>query len=269
MHTVSLSPSVSLRIYASTQPHNLKIANLQKGLVLVINRTEAVGEGTGFGLPVLIYSDETYFSGLSALYVSQRGGYCVIVKEFIMDVIARNSFRNVTLENRAARGFIERLSDLYQGHPEFRFLTLKGLSGRVSIGKAFLKAPSKGKVIVTYTVDKSRITVKADFKKLEKSGLQKIFMLNEQGTELFRRYTDSLGKELWDEKIGAWDETGGEWACLQTLKGEIGFRLWRVQNGVLRRGREFLQGSLDWVGLDYEVSCKSDVFQYVIDVLGG
>ena len=267
-HTFSLSDPVSLRVYAGTEPHNLKIADLQKGLILVVNGTEAVGEGTGFGLPVLLYSDETYFSGSSRLYVSQPGDCCVVVKEFIMDRVARNSFRNITLENHAARSFIERLSDLYQGHPRFRFLTLKDLTGRMSIGKVFLKVPSKGKVTVTYTVDKSRIMVKADFKKLEKSGLQKIFMLNEQGTGFFRRYTDSLGTELKDDKIGAWDGTGGEWACLQTLRGEIGFRLWRVKNGVLRRGREFLEGSLDWVGLEYEISRKSDVFEYVIDVLG-
>lgn len=267
-HTFSLSDPVSIRIYASTEPRNMKIADLQKGLILVVNGTEAVGEGTGFGLPVLAYSDETYFSGSSKLYVSTRGNRCVVAKEFIMDRVARNSFRNVTLENRAARSFIERLSDLYQGYPRFRFLTLKDLAGRMSIGKVFLKAPSKGKVTVTYTVDKSRITVKADFKKLEKSGLQKIFMLNEQGTGFFGRYTDSLGTELRDDQIGAWDGTGGEWACLQTFRGEIGFRLWRVKNGVLRRGREFLEGSLDWIGLDYEISSKNDVFEYVIDVLG-
>jgi hypothetical protein len=268
MHTFSLSDPVSLRVYSSTEPRNLKIADLQKGLILIVNGTEAVGEGTGFGLPLLVYSDETYFSGSSKLYVSQRGDCCVVVKEFIMDRVARNSFRNVTLENRAARSFIERLSDLYQGHPRFRSLTLKDLTGRMSIGKVFPKAPSRGKVTVTYTIDKSYIMVKADFKKLGKSGLQKIFMLNEQGTGFFRRYTDSLGTELKDEKIGAWGGTGGEWACLQTLRGEIGFRLWRVKNGVLRRGREFLEGSLDWVGLDYEISNRSDVFEYVIDVLG-
>ncbi|HVP16703.1 MAG TPA: hypothetical protein VMT42_04995 [candidate division Zixibacteria bacterium] len=266
-HTFSLSHSVSLRIYASTEPHNLKIADLQKGLILIIDGTEAVGEGTGFGLPVLMYSDETYFSASSSLYVSQRGDCSFVIKEFVMDRVARNSFRNVTLENRAARSFIERLSDLYQAHPRFRFLTLKDLTGRMSIGKAFLKAPSKGRVTVTYTFDKSRISVKADFKKLERRGLQKIFMLNEQGSGFFRRYTDSLGTELWDDKIGAWDGTGGEWACLQTLRGEIGFRLWRIKNGVLRRGREFLEGSLDWVGLDYEIKSKGGVFQYVIDVL--
>jgi hypothetical protein len=82
---------VSLRIYTSAEPRNLKIADLQKGLILVVNGTEAVGEGTGFGLSVLLYSDETYFSGSSRLYVSQRGDCCVVVKEFFMDRVARNS----------------------------------------------------------------------------------------------------------------------------------------------------------------------------------
>jgi len=268
VHTFPLSDSVFLRVYASTEPRNLKIAELQKGLIMGIDRTEAVGEGTGFGLPVLIYSDETYFSGSSRLYASYRDGCPSVVKEFAMDRVARNNFRNVTLENRAARSFIEWLSDLYQAHPRLRPLILKGLTGRINIGKVFLKVPSKGIITVIYSFGKSGITVKADFKKLEKSGLRKIFMLNEQGTEFFRRYTDSLGTELLDDKIGAWDQTGGEWACLQTLDGEIGFRLWRVKNGVLRRGREFLEGSLDWVGLDYEIRGKTDVFQYVIDVLG-
>jgi hypothetical protein len=257
---------VSLRVYASTQPLNGKIANLQKGLILVIDGAEAVGEGTGFGLPVLVYSDETYFSGNSSVHVSQRDGGCIIRKEFTMDRVARNSFRNVTLENRAARTFIAHLSDLYQKHRRFRLLTLKDLTGRMSIGKAFLEAASMGRVTVTYAVDKSCITVKADFKSLKKRGLEKIFMLNEQGSRLFRKYDDSHGTELTDNKIGAWDAVDGEWACLKTSKGEIGFRLWRVENSVLRRGREFLEGSLDWVGLDYEISRGTDVFEYAVDV---
>jgi len=268
-HTCSVSDSVSLRIYSGTKPHNLKIADLQKGLILVINGTEAVGEGTGFGLPVLAYSDETYFSGTSRLHVSHRSNRCIIIKEFTMDRVARNSFRNVTLENRAARTFIEHLSDAYQKHLQLRLLALKGLTEKTGIGKAFPKAAPMGNVTVTYTVENTRTTVKADFKTLEKKRLCRIFMLNEQGSQVFRKYTDSTGTELMDSEIGAWDGTGGEWACLKTLRGEIGFRLWRARGGVLRRGREFLKGSLDWVGLDYEISRKVDVFEYVIDVLGG
>jgi hypothetical protein len=258
---------VSLRAYASTEPLNGKIADLQKGLILVIDGVEAVGEGTGFGLPVLVYSGETYFSGSSSVYVSQRPSGCIIRKEFTMDRVARNSFRNVTLENRAARTFITHLSDLYQKHRRFRLLTLKDLTRRISIGKAFLEAASMGRVIVTYTVDESCITVKADFKNLKKRGLEKIFMLNEQGSRLFRKYIDSRGTELTDDMIGAWDAVVGEWACLKTSRGELAFRLWRVEKSVLRRGQEFLQGSLDWVGLDYEIGRGNDVFEYAVDVL--
>lgn len=267
-HTFPISDSVSLRIYPSTRPHNSKIADLQKGLILVYNQTETVGEGTGFGLPVLVYSDETYFSASSTVHVSQRGNCCIIRKMFTMDRVARNSFRNVTLENRAARNFIAHLSDLYQRHPRFRFLTLKDLTGKMSIGKTFPEAASMGTVTVTYIVDKPHVTVKVDFNRLERRGLQKVFMLNEQGSKFFRKYIDSQGILLTDNEIGAWDRACGDWASLETLKGELGFRLWRVENSVLRRGREFLEGSLDWAGLDYEVSPGKLVFEYVIDVLG-
>lgn len=267
-HTFSVSSSVSLRIYSGTEPRNWKIAGLQKGLILVINGTEAVGEGTGFGLPVLVYSHETYFSASSRVYVHQRHNRCIIRKEFTMDRIARNSFRNVTLENRAARSLIEHLSELYQKHRRFRLLTLKDLTGKICIGKTFPAAAPKGKVTVTYVKDKSRLTVKADFKSLKRRGLKKIFMLNEQGTKFFGKYTDSRGTELTDKELGAWEDVGGEWACVTTPTGELGFRLCRVGDSVLRKGREFLEGSLDWVGLDYEISPGNDVFEYVIDVLG-
>jgi len=267
-HTCPISDAVSLRVYSSTEPHNSKIAYLQKGLILVIGGAEAVGEGTGFGLPVLVYTDETYFSGSSKIHVSHRADCCIIWKEFTMDRVARNSFRNVALENHAARGLITHLANLYQKHPGFRFLTLKELTRRMSINKVFPKTEPIGNVTVTYKIDKSCITVSADFKDLNRNGLQKIFMLNEQGSKLFRKYTDSKCTELMDKEIGAWDTVDGEWACLKTLNGKFGFRLWNVKSSVLRRGREFLDGSLDWVGLDYEISRRDDVFGYAIDVLG-
>ena len=46
-HTCPISDAVSLRVYSSTEPHNSKIAYLQKGLILVIGGAEAVGEGAG------------------------------------------------------------------------------------------------------------------------------------------------------------------------------------------------------------------------------
>ncbi|MGB8781442.1 MAG: hypothetical protein WCD81_12440 [Candidatus Bathyarchaeia archaeon] len=267
MHTFPFSSSASFRIYSSTEPHNWKIRDLQKGLILVYNGTETVGEGTGFGVPVLVYSDETYFSGSSKVDVSQSDGSRTVCKEFVMDRVTRNRFRNVTLENRIARRFFTRLADVYQTHPKLRSLTLKDLTGKMDVDTTFLKAISRGKVVVTYTMGGPRVVVKADFRDLERRGLQKIFMLNEQGSKFFREYEDSEGAELVDTHIGAWDGISAKWGCLKILNGEFGFRLWRVEDSLLRRGREFLEGSLDWVGLDYEVNPRMDVFEYVIEVL--
>jgi hypothetical protein len=269
MHTFPFSSSASFRIYSSTEPHNWKIGDLQKGLILVHNGIETVGEGTGFGVPVLVYSDETYFSGSSKVDVSKSDGPPTVCKEFVIDRVARNRFRNVTVENRIARRFFTRLADVYQRHPRFRFLTLKDLTGKMDVNTTFLKASSRGKVAVTYAIDGPRVVVRADFRDLQRTKLEKIFMLNEQGSRFFREYADSEGAELIDTAIGAWDGINAKWGCLKILNGEFGFRLWKTEDSVLRRGREFLEGSLDWVGLDYEVNPMIDIFGYRIEVLDG
>jgi hypothetical protein len=268
MHDFPMSNHVGVRIYSGTRPHIWKIADLQKGLILVHDGTETVGEGTGFGLPVLVYSNETYFSATSKVHVSQHENRCIICKEYLMDRIARNRFRNVKLENRTARAFFAYLASLYQRHAHFRFLTLKNLIGKMHVDTAFAKAEPMGKVTVTYTITKPHIWVKTDFRDLNKKRLERVFMLNEQGSKYFRKYADSQGMELVDGKIGAWDAISAEWACLKVLDGKFGFRLWRAEDGALRRGREFLKGSLDWVGLDYEVNPQNDVFEYEIEILG-
>ena len=267
-HTVPVSDSTGLRVYSDTKPHIWKIADLQKGLILVHNGTETVGEGTGFGLPVLVYSDETYFSATSKLHVAQYENRWVIRKEFIMDRMARNSFRNVILENRKARDLLAFLAHLYRVHPQFRFLTFKDLTRKMNIDTAFVKAKPKGRVTVTYTIDNQCILVNADFEHVKKENLQKIFMLNEQESRFYRKYSDSEGIQLTDEKIGAWDGINAEWACLMALHGTLGFRLRKVENAILRRGREFLRDSLDWVGLDYEINPENAVFEYPIEIVG-
>jgi hypothetical protein len=113
------------------------------------------------------------------------------------------------------------------------------------------------------------VLVGIDFSLLKRKNLQKIFILNEQGSSFFRRYLDSNGTELIDKQIDAWDETKAEWGCITDLQGKVGFRLWRIKNSVLRRGREFLEDSLDWIGLDYEINPKTGAFKYEIEIFWG
>jgi hypothetical protein len=266
--TIRISDLISLRVYRDTRPRNLKIANLQKGLILVYEGNELVGEGTGFGLPVLVCSDQTYFSGSSTIRVSQQDDRWSIHKEFIMDRTARNRFKNITLENRLARDLVAYLPRLYQMHPKLRFLRLKGVTQRIDISTSFVQTKPIGKVNVIYAIDKQRISISADFKNLERDKLEKMFMLNEQGSRFFRKYSDSQRTQLEDSKIGAWDGIQAEWASLKLTDNEVGFRLWKKKNSILRRGREYLKDSLDWVGLDYELSPETLLFEYPIEILG-
>lgn len=265
---IPISNSLALRVYSSAKPHNWKIAGLQKGLIPIHNGTEMIGEGTGFGVPVLVYPEGTYFSATCKVCLSQYNNYWTIRKEFIIDRMARNRFRNITLENRAARALFASLAGMYQRHRHFRFLKLKGLTGKMHVETAFVKAMSMGKVTVAYTIVGRRIRVRVDFKNLKRRNLQKIFILNEQGSRFFRKYNDSRGIELMDEKIGAWEIINTEWASLTIPHSGFGFRLWKVDKAILRAGREFLKDSLDWVGLDYETSPATSVFEYLIEIVG-
>jgi hypothetical protein len=267
-HTVPLSNSLALRIYSDTKPHNSHIANLQKGMILVHKGAEVIGEGTGFGVPVLLYPDETYFSGAARVYVSQQSDLKIIRKEFCMNKVPRKRIRTVRLKSQTLRVISNLVADVYQKHKHLRLLTLKKLSGSLGVHTSFVRTVPAGTVVVTYSLCRDRIEVKTDLSLLKKENLQRIFVLNEQGSRFFRRYSDSHGTVLVDRQIGAWDTIEADWASLSDLQSRVGFRLKKTRNSVLRRGREFLEGCLDWAGLDYEINPTNVFFEYEIEILG-
>jgi hypothetical protein len=269
-HTCSISDSLALRIHSDTKPLNLKIANLQKGMIFMLNGAEVVGEGTGFGVPIGKYSNEIVFSGSSFLQVQKQDNFVIIRKEFLMDLIERGKFRNLKLENMKLRGIMDSVSLLSQEHKrlaQFILLT-KGLLLKFGVKSTFVRTVPKGKVIVTYIVDRNRILVKLSFSELDRTNLQKVFMLNEQGAHFFRKYSDSEGLNLDDEEIGVWDDVIAQSAKITDSQGRIGFSLKNVEGTVLRRGREVVKGHLDWIGLDYELNPEDDQFEYEIEIFG-
>ncbi len=269
-HTYPISDSVALRIHSDTKPQNMKIANLQKGIVLLYKGVEVVGEGTGFGVPIIKYFDETIFSSSSFLEVHKHENNVIVQKEFLMDIISRDKFRNLKLENAKVRKKIDFISLLYQKHRHLAqvILLTKGLLFKFGVESAFVRTASKGKVIVTYTIDRNRILVKLSFNQLDQNNLRKIFVLNEQGAHFFRKYSDSEGLKLNDEEIGAWAGVTAKSAKIADTQDRIGFRLKNIEGTVLRRGREAVKGSLDWIGLDYELNSIDEQFEYEIEVFG-
>src|SRR4030067_1577146 len=98
--SIPISDYLALDAYSCTKPHNLKIASLQKGLVVVCNGTERIGEGAGFGFPVVVCPKESYFSGSATVSLSKTSQAITVRKEFVMDRTDRNKVGNMRLENK-------------------------------------------------------------------------------------------------------------------------------------------------------------------------
>lgn len=269
MYTVPVSNFLSLRLYADTRPHNHLIADLQKGLILVHREKELVGEGTGFTVPIVRYRNKTYFSGSSTMHVSKKSCETAIVKEFVLDMISREHVRRVQIETAAMRKIRMRFEELYMKHKQWRMLPLANLPKNLGVQRSFVRTKPMGKVAIAYRICPRLIHVSADFNLSERGSVQKIFLLNEQGSKYFRKYSDSNCSVLRDTQIGAWEKVESQWACVSTQNGEVGFRLWQTKDATLIRGREFLKGTFDWVGLDYELSPRKTEFEYDIEILRG
>lgn len=255
-------------MYSDARPKYLHIANLQKGLIFVYRNMELVGEGTGFGVPIVLYQDRTYYPGSSTLRIWQENDCLMVAKQFVLDMISEIRFGDIKTENKIIRKLIRVSDELYMKHKHLRLLILVNLSKKFGAHRSFVKVKPRGSIDVTYRIHPPRIRVEADFTSLERRDLQKIFLLNEQSSRYFRKYEDSDGTVLFDKQIGEWEIVESEWACLSDKGGAVCFRLWKVEDAVLHRGREFLENTLDWVGLDYEVSPNKTCFEYDIEIFG-
>jgi hypothetical protein len=142
----------------------------------------------------------------------------------------------------------------------------KSILETLGVQTSFVRVKPLGTVPIVYHFERSRIKVEADFSSLKRDGLERLFLLNEQASTHFRKYHDSGGTVLFDEKIGPWEKVHADWASFSTGTGDVGFRLWNVKDAVMHRGREFLRDTFDWIGLDYEISPEETSFEYDIEI---
>jgi hypothetical protein len=265
-YAIPISKCIALKTSVDTRPHNLITASLQKGLRFVYRQKEMVGEGTGFGVPVILCSDETYFSGSSRLYLCRQRDSITVRKEFVMDKIQRKELGGIRLENQKLRAAWKSMDRLYQKHRHLQIFAT-ALGGKLGVHFSFLKIEPIGKVILTYSAIKNRLNIGVDLNLTMRKKLRKVFLLNEQGTAFFRNYSDSTGIQLADNQIGAWQRVEAESACISDMQRRVGFSLQKKKDSILHVGRELLQGSADWIGLDYELSNWNGTFEYGIEFL--
>jgi hypothetical protein len=98
----TLSNGFSVRFYEDSRPHNGKLAPVRKGAVLVRDGNETIGEGAGFGAPVLHHGGKTYYS-LNATASRLSDG---VAKNFSMDAVEVGESYHKTFEPVAPVGSI-------------------------------------------------------------------------------------------------------------------------------------------------------------------
>jgi len=268
-YTLPLGRNLAFRVYADSRPHNLETARLQKGLVLMFNEKEIIEEGMGFGVPVAIFSDKTYFSGSAQVSSSEDGKNKTILKHFFMDTVSRKSWKGgVYVDNPLYKLFSGSLASTYRDYPASRrvIFPLIKLRNKVGVRTHFTKVESRGEVTVTYKIKRNGLDITADLTKLNKNHCRKVLLLNEQGSTFFRKFFDSDSLSFTDEKIGAWDLIKVDWACFSNLDNTLSFCLRGLPNCRLFRGREHIRGRLAWAGMGYELSPNLDFFNYKVQI---
>lgn len=259
---------ISLKLYPDCKPHNLKIANLQKGLVLAIDGKEIIEEGIGFGVPVAKYADKTFFPGSSKVFIDKDHG--VIEKVFAMDIIPKkrirkgpylNDFLCSSLHKIIAKGYIH-------SRATRSILDRLDLEKTFGICTHFVKTEPRGWISIIYKTIPKGVSIEVDLRGLKRSKCKGIIILNEQGSHFFRRYFDTKGLELFDDWIGVWDKVEADEASLSDVKGKINFSLRKMPKAVLHRGREQIEGILSWAGLSYFLEPDLLNFSYSIRIDG-
>ncbi len=187
--TIRVSDRVSLRLYPDSRPHNLEIANLQKGVVLMLDRKEIIGEGAGFGAPVIRYADDTFFSTSAMVYVYEPK---VLMKSFLMDSVSRKRFGT-------SGPYVDQIYSILHSIFAWSYLRFKWrpvfrkiMEFRRTLGlrTEFIMVRSRGMVNITYTLSSS-MQIKVDLTGLDTRGCKEILILNEQDGDFFRRYFDT------------------------------------------------------------------------------
>lgn len=274
-YTIILNDHLSLRIYSNTSPHYLKTAELQKGLILIYHRKQLVEEGMGFGVPVINFSEEMFFSKSSQVFAVKEHNFIMITKSFDINAVERKKIGNRRFISNQFFYYIQELSGrIYRNHGGLRKLIWEMgflLEKALDIGRKYVTVKSKGIVTFTYNIYSDRIHVRCDFTKLNKKNQKNIFVLNEQGSSFFRKYYDTNGLTLTNHKIGAWERINARKACFSDLEDGFCFCLSKVKNSALYRGREVMEDETAWSGLIYKLTPNIDFFNYIIRIndLGG
>ncbi len=265
--TLNLTDRLSVRLYQDCRPNCLETAQLQKGLVLLLDGEELIEEGVGFGIPVVKYEDKTFFSSSAQLSVATSASSQEITKTYRMDTISRKKLSNGRYVDDEVYSFVrKKFAKLYLSKKNLSpfFNKVMELRDIARIQTEFVRVKPRGTVAVHYQCHPTNISVKVDFSNLTLSKCQEVLVLNEQGSSIFQRYADTSGLTLLGNQIGAWDAVAADNAAMLSEAGHISFSLQNFKGARLFRGWERTRNRFSWAGLSYSLRPNKGTFQYSI-----
>lgn len=265
--TLHLNDRLSIRLYSDCRPNCLETGVLQKGLVLLLDDQELIEEGVGFGVPVVKYTDKTFFSSTAEVSIQKNSLGYSLTKVFTLDTVSLKKFGSSSYIDDAVYSPARKtFQTLYLRHKKLAplFNKLMELRDLANIKTEFITVKPRGTVTMTYCFQPDAINIKADFSKLTLNKCAEVLVLNEQGSTFFQRYVDSSGLNLLGNKIGAWETVTADQASLKSAKGKISFSLQNNQNATLFRGWERTRKRFSWAGLSYSMRPVNGIFDYTI-----
>jgi hypothetical protein len=139
--------------------------------------------------------------------------------------------------------------------------------------RKYQPVPSMGTVTVQYDIHSNGvIDVTVDLTQI-KQGWSRVYLMNEQGADHFRRYTDSSGLDLQADEIGIWAQTDAAThrLCFSRETRDLQFCVEPGGTPTVYYGRErYWQRNwrglyyLSWAGVDVQVQAPRQTYKYRI-----
>ncbi len=237
--------------------------------MLLLDGRELIEEGVGFGVPVVKYEDKTFFSSTADASIKKTGSDCILSKVYRLDTVSLKKFGGSSYIDDGFYSHLRKAFEkLYLKHQNLTPLFNKVMEVRVlaNVKTEFMTVKPRGTVTVSYHCKPDALSIHADFSKIALKKCCEILVLNEQGSNIFQKYTDSSGLTLLGNKIGAWEKVKAKQASLQNAKGQVSFSLQNGAEAVLFRGWERTRKRFSWAGLSYSMRPNKGCFNYSISL---
>lgn len=261
-YSLKLNETISLVLYEGAEPAQGDSSSLQKGLVMFHKARPLCGEGVGFGVPAVEYSDQVLFS-TSANAQATKGE---LIKNFWIDAMPRITWTKFTIDSSPYLVLQRLLDNMYQTDRKSRLLLtyMMKLQPLLGVKLSFQKIARRGFVEVKYSLSGRDISITVDSAKLSDKKFKRLLVFSEQSAS-FDTYKDNL-RTLRKTGIGVWEEVKSRRASLTNEESNVTFCVEDICGTKLYRGRELLKPRLDWAGFCYSIPSHQQRFSYTIRI---